>query len=86
MGGSNKVHCGNLPRLGGTNSRYAWGETSQRLRCIEDKGGYSGGARHDWVWVQIACKRDGQEVPYKALQGRLPYRMLWLYELLVEHL
>jgi hypothetical protein len=60
-------------------------ETSQRLRCTGDKGWYSGGARHDWVWVQITRKRDGQELPYKALQGRLPYRMLRLFKLLVVH-
>jgi hypothetical protein len=60
-------------------------ETSQRLRCTGDKGWYSGGARHDWVWVQITRKRDGQELPYKALQGRLPCRMLRLFKLLVVH-
>ena len=60
-------------------------DTSQRLRCTGEKGWYSGGARHDWVWVQITRKRDGQELPYKALQGRLPYRMLRLFKLLVVH-
>jgi len=60
-------------------------EASQRLRCTGEKGWYSGGARHDWIWVQIAKKRDGQDLPYKALQGRLPYRMLNLFKLLVKH-
>ena len=60
-------------------------ETPQRLRCTGDKGWYSGPARHDWVWVQIARPREGQELPYKALQGRLPYRMLRLFKLHVIH-
>ena len=60
-------------------------ETSQRLRCTGERGWYSGGARHDWVWVQVARRRDGQELPYKALQGPLPYRMLRLFKLLVVH-
>ena len=60
-------------------------ETSQRLRCTGDKGWYSGAARNDWVWVQIARKQDGKELPYKALQGRLPYRMLRLFKLQVVH-
>ena len=60
-------------------------ETSQRLRCTGDKGWYSGGARYDWVRVQIARKRDGRELPYNPLQGRLPYQMLRLFKLLVVH-
>ena len=60
-------------------------ETSQRLRCTGDKGWYSGVARNDWVWVQIAQRQDGKELPYKALQGRLPYRMLRLFKLQVMH-
>src|SRR5437588_1047293 len=34
-------------------------ETLQQLRCTGDKGWYSGVARYDWVWVQIAQWRDG---------------------------
>ena len=60
-------------------------EMPQRLRCTGDKGWYSGPARHDWVWVQIARPREGQELPYKALQGRLPYWMLRLFKLHVIH-
>jgi len=60
-------------------------ETLQRLRCTGDKGWYSGAARNDWVWVQIARTTEGQELPYKALQGRLPYRMKRLFKLQVEH-
>ena len=60
-------------------------ETPQRLRCPGDKGWYSGPAWHDWVWVQIARLREGQELPYKALQGRLPYRLLRLFKLHVIH-
>ena len=60
-------------------------ETPQQLRCTGDKGWYSGVVRHDWVWVQIAQPREGQELPYKALQGRLPYRMLRLFKLHVIH-
>ena len=37
------------------------------------------------MWVQIAQRQDVQELPYKALQGRLPYRMLRLFKLQVEH-
>ena len=61
------------------------GETTQRLRCTGDKSWYSGQARNDWVWVQIARARNGHELPYKALQGRLPYRMLRLFKLQVVH-
>ena len=60
-------------------------ETSQRLRCTGEKGWYSGAPRHDWVWVQISRRREGQELPYKALQGRLPYRMLQRFKLQVNH-
>ena len=60
-------------------------ETAQRLRCTGDNGWYSGTARNDWVWVQIAQRRDGKELPYKALQGRLPYQMLRLFKLQVVH-
>ena len=55
------------------------------MRFTGDKGWYLGVARHDWVWVQIAQWRDGQELPYKASQGRLPYRVLQLFKLQVEH-
>jgi hypothetical protein len=60
-------------------------ETSQRLRCTGDKGWYSGAARNDWVWVQMARQQAGKELPYKALQGRLPYRMIRLFKLQVVH-
>lgn len=60
-------------------------ETAQRLRCTGDNSWYSGTARNDWVWVQIARRQEGKELPYKALQGRLPYQMLRLFKLQVVH-
>lgn len=60
-------------------------ETAQRLRCTGDNSWYSGTARNDWVWVQIARRQAGKDLPYKALQGRLPYQMLRLFKLQVVH-
>jgi hypothetical protein len=57
----------------------------QRIRCTGDRGWYSGPPRRDWVWVRrgktplAACS----PLPYKALQGRLPYRLLRLFKLQV---
>ena len=60
-------------------------ETPQRLRCMAVKGWYSGPERHDWVWVQIARPREGENLLYKALQGGLPYRLLHMFKLHVIH-
>jgi hypothetical protein len=57
----------------------------QKLRCTGNKRWYSGAARHDWVWVQTSQRKEGQELSHKALQGRLPYRMLRLFKLRVVH-
>ncbi len=57
----------------------------QRLRCTADRTWYSGPARHDWAWLQMVQCREGQELPYKALRGRLPSRMRRLFKLHVKH-
>ena len=57
----------------------------QRLRCTGEKGWYSGPARNDWVWVQISKPTEGQELPYKALQGQMPYRLIHLFKLRILH-
>jgi len=57
----------------------------QRLRCTGENGWYSGPARNDWVWVQTAKPTEGQELPYRALQGRIPNRLLRLFKLHVIH-
>lgn len=58
---------------------------AQRLRCTGEKGWYSGPARNDWVWVQMRKPTEGQELPYKALQGRMPYRLIRLFKLRILH-
>lgn len=57
----------------------------QRLRCTGEKSWYAGSARLDWAWVQTAQHRQGHELPYKALRGCLPYRMLLLFKLQAIH-
>jgi hypothetical protein len=55
----------------------------QRVRCTGHRRWYFGPPRNDWVWVRMvsgsaplpACA----SLPYKALQGRLPYRLLHLF-------
>ena len=59
--------------------------TVQRLRCTGEKGWYSGPARNDWVWVQTAKLSEGRELPYRALQGKIPYRLRRLFKLHVVH-
>lgn len=58
---------------------------TQRLRCTGEKGWYSGPARHDWVWVQMSKQTEGQELPYKALQGRMANRLIRLFKLRIVH-
>jgi hypothetical protein len=55
----------------------------QHVRCTGDRRWYFGPPRNDWVWVRTvsgsaplpACA----SLPYKALQGRLPYGLLRLF-------
>ena len=57
----------------------------QKLRSTGDKLLYSGATCHNWVWVQTSQHKEGQELSHKALQGRVPYRMLRLFKLQVVH-
>jgi hypothetical protein len=55
----------------------------QRVRCTGDGPWYSGPPRNDWVWVPMvsgsAPLPASASLPYKALQGRLPYRSVRLF-------
>ena len=53
----------------------------QRIRCSGEHSWHGAPPRHDWVWVNTSQPREGQEPPYKALRGRLPYRLLRLFKL-----
>ena len=53
----------------------------QNVRCTGDSTWHGQEPRHDWVWVKVSHTREGQVVAYKALQGRVPYRLLKLFKL-----
>ena len=60
------------------------GETViQHIRCTGEVGWHEQPARLDWVWVKPSPNlRDGQQpASYKALKGRVPYRLLKLFKI-----
>jgi hypothetical protein len=59
----------------------------QSVRATGEKGWYSGFPRNDWIWVKIGCPNLNikmSEPPYKALKGRLPYRLLRAFNLQID--
>jgi hypothetical protein len=58
-----------------------------RVRCTGDRTWYKGPPRRDWVWVRVghAPLQECPPLPYKALQGRLPHRLLRLFKVAVPH-
>jgi hypothetical protein len=55
----------------------------QTVRCTGEQRWHGQDPRNDWVWVQTSHPREGREPAYKALQGRVPYRLLKLFNLQV---
>ena len=55
----------------------------QTVRCTGEQRWHGQDPRNDWVWVQTSRPREGQEPAYKALRGRVPYRLLKLFNLQV---
>ena len=54
----------------------------QTVRCTGEQRWHGQlDPRNDWVWVQTSRPREGQELAYKALRGRVPYRLLKLFNL-----
>jgi len=53
----------------------------QTIRCTGEQRWHSQDPRNDWVWVQTSRPREGQEPAYKALQGRVLYCLLKLFNL-----
>jgi hypothetical protein len=53
----------------------------QRVRSTGDRPWHKASPRRDWVWVRVGQTPlpAGAPLPYKALQGRLPYRLLRLF-------
>ena len=55
----------------------------QTIRCTGEQRWHRQDPQNDWVWVQTSHPREGQEPAYKALWGRIPYRLLKLFNLQV---
>jgi hypothetical protein len=57
----------------------------QRIRCTGDRTCYGKPPRRDWVWCRVGAEplTASSPLPYKALQGRLPYRLLRLFKVVV---
>jgi len=53
----------------------------QTIRCTGEQRWHRQDPRNDWVWVQTSRPREGQEPAYKALQGRVLYCLLKLFNL-----
>jgi Plavaka transposase len=53
----------------------------QTIRCTGEQTWHNRSPRHDWVWVKTSRPREGHEPAYKALRGRVPYRLLKLFKL-----
>jgi hypothetical protein len=58
-----------------------------RIRCTGDREWHKGPPRRDWVWVRVghAPLQECSPLPYKALQGRLPHRLLRLFKVAVPY-
>ena len=55
----------------------------QTIRCTGEQTWHGQGPRNKWVWVEMSRLREGQKPVYKALRGRVPYRLLKLFNLQV---
>jgi len=53
----------------------------QTVRYTGEQTWHGQGPWNDWVWVVTSRPREGQEPAYKALRGRVPYRLLKLFNL-----
>jgi len=55
----------------------------QTVRCTGEQTWHGQGHQNDSVWVETSRPREGQELAYKALRGRVLYRLLKLFNLQV---
>jgi hypothetical protein len=57
----------------------------QNILATGEMEWYSSPPRNDWVWVNIGPQNVRlTEPPYKALRGRLPYRLLRIFTLAIK--